>query len=95
MNNTYKLLNHTEPLSVDEIKKLYSGYWVYVVNAQFSSGRKLVSGIPVVCGDFAYDGAEDGIYEQFKKEEYGEHKEIYLFKPELISALEALRTAHA
>ena len=95
MIKTYRLLNHSEPLKVDEIRKLYSGYWVYVVNAQFSSGRKLVSGIPVVCGECAYDGAEDGIYEQFKKEEYGEHKEMYLFKPELISALESLRAAHA
>ena len=59
MASTYKLLNHNEPLSVEEIRKLYSGNWVYIVNSEFSSGRNLSSGIPVVCGDCAYAGAED------------------------------------
>ena len=95
MASTYKLLNHKEPLSVEEIRKLYSGNWVYIVNSQFSCGRNLSSGIPVVCGDCAYAGAEDNIYEKFESEEYGEHSELYLFKPELISALESLRIAHA
>ena len=33
MANTYKLINHTDPLPADEIRRLYMSYWVYIVKA--------------------------------------------------------------
>ena len=36
MAKTYKLLDHAEPLPADEIRRLYMGYWVYIVKAVFS-----------------------------------------------------------
>ena len=78
MDNTYKFLDHTEPLSVEEIKKLYKGYWVYLVKAEFSKNNALLGGIPVIIGAIAYDGAADGIYEKYKAEEYGESTDLNL-----------------
>ena len=48
MDKTYKLLNHESPLPIDEIRRLYKGYWVYLVNVEFSEHRALLSGRPVV-----------------------------------------------
>jgi hypothetical protein len=95
MDKLYRLLDHKEPLPADEIRRLYRGYWVYIVKAQFAPQRKLISGIPVIAGDCAYAGAEDGIYKQFDTDEYGEHTEMYLFTPGFISALEIVRKANA
>ena len=96
MSKSYKLLNHTEPISVDEIEKLYDGYWVYVVNAQFAENGQLISGIPVVCGDCQFAGAEDGIYDKYRSEEYGQREELILFHPDgFIASLQILREANA
>ena len=57
-------------MSGDEIKRLYNGYWVYVVNAELTDMREMLSGVPVIVGSMAYDGAEDGIYEKFNGDEY-------------------------
>ena len=72
MEKTYKLLDHNEPMPLADIKKLYKGYWVFIVNAKFSEtiGGDLLSGIPVIIGSMPYDGAFDGIYEQYKSEVY-------------------------
>ena len=70
MDKTYKLLDHTEPLPIDEIRRLYKGYWVYLVKAQVGEFGEILSGIPVVIGDTAADGAEDGIYEKYRSDEY-------------------------
>jgi hypothetical protein len=72
MNKTYKILENTKPMPADEIKKLYRGYWVYIVNAQMTDNKSLVSGTPVIIGEMAYDGADDGIYEKYNSDEYVE-----------------------
>jgi len=95
MKVTYNLLNHKVPLEAAEIERLYDDSWVYIVNAQFTDDGVFVRGIPVVSGNCAYAGASDGIYSQFDSEEYGEHTELYLFKPELFTILEKMREAHA
>ncbi|MCL2662402.1 MAG: hypothetical protein FWE83_03635 [Oscillospiraceae bacterium] len=95
MEVSYKLLNHKEPLTEAEIEKLYDDNWVFIVNVQYSDKGEFVSGIPVVCGNCAYAGASAGIYDQFDAVEYGEHTELYLFKPELFTILEKMREAHA
>jgi len=70
VKKTYKLLDHTEPLSIDEIRRLYKGYWIYIVKAQLGEHGKVLSGIPVIIGQMAADGAEDGIYAKYRSDEY-------------------------
>ena len=78
MEKTYKFLDHAKPLPIDEIKRLYKGYWVFLVNAEFSITNKLISGKPVIIGSRAYDGARDGIYEKYKAAEYEPQTDISL-----------------
>ena len=76
MEKTYKILNHTEPLAIDEIRRLYTGYYVYIVKAKIGSHGEILSGIPVIIGDRASDGAEDGIYFKYRSDEYIERAEL-------------------
>ena len=80
MEKSYKLLNHAKPMPVEEIEKMYNGYWVYVVCAKFSESRELISGIPVILGTRSYDGGADGIYEKYRKKEYEERVGLPLFQ---------------
>lgn len=70
MAKTYKLLDHTEQLTINEIRHLYEGYWVYIVKAELGKRGEILRGIPVVIGTMSADGAEDGIYEKYRSEEY-------------------------
>ena len=70
MEKTYTLLNHSEPISNEEIRHLYIGYWVYVVKAKLTDTGGLIEGIPVIIGSRPYDGVRDGIYEKYKTDEY-------------------------
>jgi|GEM_PF-3529659 len=70
MAKSYAFVHHDHPLSMEEIRELYRGYWVYMVNAEFIEGNGVVSGRPVVIGTRAYAGSVDGIYDQFKSEEF-------------------------
>ena len=61
MTNTYKLLDHTKPLPIGEVERLYKGYWVFIVNVERSeptetSRGELLGGIPVIIGSVPYDG---------------------------------------
>jgi hypothetical protein len=85
---TYLELSHKEPLSIEEIRSLYDGYWVYVVNAEFADGsRSLIKGIPVVIGTMAFAGSEDGIYKKYKVAKYAPRKEVILLNDNFISGL--------
>jgi len=70
MSKTYRVLDHTEPIPEGEIRRMYDGYWVYVVKAKMSDTMGVIEGIPVVIGSVPYDGVEDGIYEKYKSDEY-------------------------
>jgi hypothetical protein len=84
----YLELSHTEPMTIEEIEKLYDGYWVYVVKAEFKEGtRSLIRGIPVVIGIMAFAGAQDNIFDKYDTEEFLPHKEIILLNDNFISAL--------
>jgi len=76
MEKTYKLLGHTEPLTIEEIRRLYKGYWVYIVKAKLGENGKILSGVPVIIGQTTADGAEDGIYAQYRSDEYNERVEL-------------------
>ena len=87
MEKTYKFLNHSEPLPADEIRRLYNGYWVFLVNAEFSDINGLISGIPVIIGAGAYDGVEDGIYKKYMTNEYEPRADLSLLPRGFISSL--------
>jgi hypothetical protein len=88
---TYKLLDHTTPLPAEEIRRLYKGYWVFIVNATFDEYNALISGTPVVIGALAFDGVEDGIYKQYKSEEYGQRTDWNLLpNKSLVYCLQAM-----
>jgi hypothetical protein len=72
MEKTYKTLNHDKPLVIEEIRRLYRGYWVYIVNAELDETNAILSGIPVVIGARPYDGAEENkdIYTKYRADEY-------------------------
>jgi hypothetical protein len=70
MAKSYKLLKINKSIPYEEISKKYEGYWVYLVNVKYSKEGRLLSGVPVIIGSIPYDGAEDGIYEQFKTKQY-------------------------
>ena len=82
MNNnnekTYQLLDYSEPLQAEEIRRLYKGRWVYVVKAKIGEYGELLSGIPVVVGSVSADGAEDGIYDKYRSAEYEERFHLNL-----------------
>jgi len=89
MEKTYKFVEHehSEPLSMDEIRKLYRGYWVFMVNVTFSETREILSGKPVIIGLRQYDGAFDGIYDKYDAPEYGVTTDRSLLTNKFITSL--------
>ena len=78
MEKTYRFVSHTEPLPIDEIRQMYKGYWVYLVNVEFTTYDGLISGVPVIIGQTPHDGVEDGIYEKYKTKEYEKRADLNL-----------------
>ncbi|MDR0221870.1 MAG: hypothetical protein LBI54_10775 [Lachnospiraceae bacterium] len=68
----YKVIENPIMMSRDEIDSIYKGKWVYIVNAIITPQGKFIEGMPVVLGEFQYDGVEEGIYERYKTKEYEE-----------------------
>ena len=92
MSKTYKLLDHTEPVSMSEIRRLYEGYWVFIVKAKLTKTGGLIEGIPVVIGTVPYDGVEDGIYDKYRSDEYIERVGKSLrYNKDLMSLLRIVR----
>ena len=55
-----------------ELREIFDGKWLYLVNSQFTDGNGLIKGTPVVVADKELEGLHDGIYEQFKgNKKYG------------------------
>ena len=67
----YRIIENPMIMSREEIEQKYSGYWVYIVQANITSHGTLIEGMPVVLGDYQFAGVEDGIYEQFDQPKYG------------------------
>ena len=84
---TYLEVSHTKPLTIDEIRNLYDGYWVFVVKAELTEERELIKGIPAVIGTMAYAGSSDGIYDKYDKPEYLPHYEVILLNDYFVSSL--------
>ena len=67
----YEIIKNPKIMSKAEIDKAYMGKWIYVVNADIDTHGTLIEGMPVVLGEYQFDGVEDGIYKQFDGAEYG------------------------
>ena len=89
MEKTYRLLDHTEPLPIEEIRRLYKGYWIYIVKAKIGEYGDILSGIPVVIGATPADGVEDGIYEKYRVDEYNIRADLNLLPNKFLVALKA------
>lgn len=95
MEKTYKFVNHDEPLPINEVRQMYEGYWVFLVNANFSETMELLSGRPVIIGSRQYDGASDGIYEKYDSPEYGVTTDKSFLTKKFITSLRAVGMTNA
>ncbi|MCL2198554.1 MAG: hypothetical protein FWB80_06500 [Defluviitaleaceae bacterium] len=94
MEKTYKLVTHSDAIPKTEIERLYDGYWVYIVKAKMTETGRLLEGIPVIIGSVPYDGVEDGIYEQYKADNFVERVGISLRHTGFISSLRLAEDSH-
>ena len=60
----YQILENPRMMPSDEIDKTFDGKWVYVVKAHINPHGELIEGMPVVTGDYQFEGVEEGIYEK-------------------------------
>ena len=67
----YIIIENPKMMTREEIITAYTGKWVYIVNTDIDEHGTLIEGIPVVLGEYQFAGVEDGIYEQFDRDEYG------------------------
>jgi len=66
----YTIIKNPKMMHKADIDRIYDGRWVYVVKAKIDKHGWLTEGMPVVTGEFQYDGVEEGIYDRFDSEEY-------------------------
>ena len=57
--------------TLEQLKEHFDGKWVYLVNAEFNDAHGLIKATPVVVADSELEGIEEGIYEQYHCEVYG------------------------
>ena len=71
----YEIIKDPRIMTKAEIDKVYDGKWVYIVNADIDKHGTFYSGMPVVIGDYQFEGVDEdrSIYDQFDSEEYGKH----------------------
>ena len=56
----------------EQLRKIFDGKWLYLVNSQFTDGNGLIKATPVVIADSELEGIDEGIYDQFKRnKKYG------------------------
>lgn len=79
----YEIIQNPKRMLIQEIDNSFDGKWVYIVRCEKSEGNKTIAGIPVVIADSPFEGVEDGIYNQYKNDEYG-YTLSYTLLPSLI-----------
>ena len=67
----YEIIKNPKMMSKAQIDKAYMGKWIYIVKADIDIHGTLIEGMPVVLGEYQFDGVEEGIYAQFDSAEYG------------------------
>jgi len=68
----YQIIESPKMMTKEEIRKAYYGKWVFVVNANITKHGNFIEGIPVILGNFQFEGIEEGIYDKYKGEVYGQ-----------------------
>jgi len=66
----YQIVESPKMMTSDEIDETFIGKWVYIVNANITRHGELIEGMPVIVGDYQFEGIEEGIYEKYKTSEY-------------------------
>ncbi|MCL2203174.1 MAG: hypothetical protein FWB88_04475 [Defluviitaleaceae bacterium] len=66
----YQVLDNPRMMQAEEIYKTFDEKWVYVVKANITPHGELIEGMPVVIGDYQFEGVEEGIYERYDVPEY-------------------------
>ena len=69
----YKIVPQDErrEYTFEQLKELFAGKWIYLINAEFDEDHGLLKATPVVVADSELEGIEEGIYRQYHDEEYG------------------------
>ena len=65
-----KILKNPAYMTYEEILKKFAGKWVLVTNCVYSEYNQVVGGIPVAEADSAFEGQEDGFYDEYKNPKY-------------------------
>ena len=64
--------NEQREYTFEQKQNEFNGKWIYLVNAEFTESNGLIKAIPVVIADSELEGVEEGIYDQYQDESYGE-----------------------
>ena len=65
-----KILKNPTYMTYEEILKKFAGKWVLVTNCVYSEYNQVVGGFPVAEADSAFEGQEDGFYDEYKDPKY-------------------------
>ena len=70
----YEIIENPKMMTKAEIDKTYDGKWVYIVIADINKHGTLITGMPVVIGDYQFEGVDEdrSIYDKYDSEEYEE-----------------------
>ena len=68
----YEIINNPKIMTKAEIDKTYNGKWVYIVKADINKHGTLITGMPVVIGDYQFEGVDEdrSIYDKYDSKEF-------------------------
>ena len=68
----YEIIENPKMMTKAEIDETYNGKWVYIVKADITKHGTLIEGMPVVLGDYQYEGVDEdrSIYDKYNSVEY-------------------------
>ena len=68
----YEVIKDPKIMTKAEIDKAYDGKWVYIVNADIDKHGTFFFGMPVVIGDYQFEGVDEdrSIYDKYDSKEY-------------------------
>ena len=85
----YQIIEKPVRMTYVEMKERFDGKWLYLINCELNPYKKLISGIPVIISDHAYEGVPDGIYEPYKAAQYAPRGDVTFVPGPMIIGLSA------
>jgi hypothetical protein len=86
----YQIIENPIRMTYDEMWDNYDEKWLFLVNCEFNQYSRLLSGIPVIAADRAFEGVPEGIYEQFKEKRYAPKGDVtFISEPIMFGSLKA------